>query len=774
MRRFQTYLYRLARLGRAAAGLCLLVVAVACSRTPLGEGQGSITLSLQLDETLNLKSSGFSPLNQDDVYVVDIINQQGDTVATYQDSRNIEVITLPEGVYTVSAYNKVETTEAYGFGRPMYAGSQSVTIKAGKNSPVGIICKLANVKVTVLDFEQAIKDNFSQYSLVVKPSYDYTGSDTLTFTQADVDGGQTGWIMPTDKGAFALIFRAANTQSPEKTQIYVRTIADAVPADYYRFSVKMDPMTDPSEGGSMFRLSVRTDVNEYEFPFGVMGHTRPIPVVSRADGGDIQDPLTTNVDSRDGNIRLNIHADASIKRLRVRHESGEVLLKYGLPGMVNLGGDNDMATDEAQRQPLAAVMTWQEGTVVGVTDTWVDFSPLLNTAQRDGVLLPEGNYALEVEVYDMDNQMVTQEVTLSVARDFATGGALSGQLRNGMPGVGAKYAYVTAQWIGSQVPAGLAFEYRVLGTGEDAWKRATVTEADIDTEGKSFVGLVSELEPETLYEVRPVGDGLSAGAVAVFQTEKLTALPNLDFEGGQYGSFDGASGVYDPNIPGQTRFWATGNPGGKYTVLGIGLDKNVTLPVTGSEARTGTSLWMTSYYVSKAGVTSLATGTIFSGTFGPITSAPTNSDAQRALVHYGQNYAARPLGLKGWYKYIPKTIDTDIDNKYPDLKGQSDKCKIYISLEAWGAGVTKRPANPVVVGYGELLSEATHGVPEQDNGYVPFEFKVTYTSTTVPDHIVMCATCSYLSDDFCGGAGSSLYIDDFELIWEPDKLTPFE
>lgn len=769
MIRFQTSIYRLARMGRAAAGLCMLVAAVACSRSPLGAGQGSITLSLQQDETLHLKS-GLTPLSEEEVYVVDIINEQGDTVATYQDSRNIEVITLPEGVYTVAAYNKVEPTEAYGFGRPRYAGSQAVTIKAGKNSPVGIICKLANVKVTVLDFEQEIKDNFPGYSLVVKPTYDYTGSDTLTFTQADADGGQTGWIMPTDKGSFVLIFRAANHQSPDKTQIYVRTIADAVPADYYRFTVKMDTQSDPSDGGSMFRLSVQTDVNEYEFPFGIMGHTRPIPVISREDGGDIQDPLTTNVDSRDGLIRLNVHADASIKRLRVRHESGDVLLKYGLPGMVNLGGDNDMATDEAQREPLAEVMTWKEGTVVGVTDTWIDLSPLMNTAKLDGVLLPEGNYEVEVEVYDMDNQMVSQTVTLSVARDFATGGAMSGQLLNGIPGVGAKYAYVTAQWIGSEIPTGLAFEYRVLGTGEDAWQKATVAEADIDSESKSFVGLITGLNPETIYEVRPVGDGLSAGAVAVFQTEKFVAIPNLDFEGGQYGSFDGASGVYDPNIPGQTRFWATGNPGGKYTVLGIGLDKNVTLPVTDAEARTGTALWMTSYYVSKAGVTSLATGTIFSGTFGPITSAPTNSDAQRALVHYGQSYAARPLGLKGWYKYIPKTIDTDIDNKYPDLKGQSDKCKIYISLEAWGAGVSTRPAKPVVVGYGELLSEATNGVPEQNNGYVPFEFKVTYTSTTVPDHIVMCATCSYLSDDFCGGAGSSLYIDDFELIWEPDKL----
>ncbi len=211
-------------------------------------------------------------------------------------------------------------------------------------------------------------------------------------------------------------------------------------------------------------------------------------------------------------------------------------------------------------------------------------------------------------------------------------------------------------------------------------------------------------------------------------------------------------------------------------MLGQGLDKNVTLPVMGSEAHTGTALWLTSYYVSKFGVNSLASGSIYSGTFGPISSAPMNTEAQRALVHYGRPYTARPLALRGWYKYLPKTINRDIDGKFSHLMGQEDKCKIYVSLEAWGSGVTDRPANPTVVGYGELLSGATPTdtpAAAANNGYVSFEFRIDYPEDMLgrrPDHIVMGATCSYLSDDFCGGEGSTLYIDDFELIWDPTEL----
>ncbi len=751
--------------------LACFVLLCGCSRSGLDVGEGAVSFSFTEDDAVRVKNgnAGLTDLH----YTVDIVDRQGDTVAHYDDYHTVQTIRLKEGVYTVYATASGEpSAETSAFGAPRYGGAETVTVRAGENTSVAMVCTLANVKVTVVDFEQDIKDNFPEYSLVIKPTEDYTGSDTLTFTQADADAGQIGWIDRTENGRFVLIFRAVNRQSTAKRQTYIRTITDAEPADFYRFTVKMNPVGNQSDGGAMFRLSVQTDTQEYEFPFGVKEHTQPVPTVGRTDGGNIREPLVTNVDTRDGVMRLDVHAAAGIRRLRIRHEDTKVLREYGLPGLVELGGDNDAAADEAQRAALAGILAWSDGSVVGQTDTWLDFSGLMNTAQVGGALLPEGIYTVDVEIYDFDNQLVTQRVTMSVARDFAAGTALEDVLVNGVPGVGAKYAYVTAQWLGSSTPAGLGFEYRAAGSGDDAWVKVSAASADIDEAQKSFRGLLTGLQPETTYEFRPVGDGLMPGVSAKFTTDVLTEVPNLDFEGGSTGSFDGANGVYDPNIPGQERFWATGNPGGKYTLFSMGLDKNVTLPVTGSEAHTGTALWMTSYYVSKAGVTSLAAGSVYSGTFGPIKSAPTSTTQQRALVHYGQPYAARPVGLKGWYKYIPQQINRDIDNKFPELQGQEDKCKIYISLEVWGSSVTSRPEKPIVVGYGELLSGATPTVAD-NNGYVPFEFRIEYDAGNLvrPDHIVMCATCSYLSDDFCGGEGSTLYIDDFELIWEPDQLS---
>lgn len=757
------------------ACLALLVQVTGCARSELGAGEGAISFSFEEDDAVRLKSPDAILPNVG--YTLDIVDQKGDTVAHYDDHRTVRSIKLREGVYTVHAEDNTETPETSKFGEPRYGGTQSVTVTAGQNTPVLMTCKLINVKVTVTEFEQEIKDNFPEYSLVIKPTEDYTGHDTLTFTQAEVDAGQVGWINQTRKGTFVLIFRAVNKQSPNKTQIYIRTIADAEPADFYRLAVTMNPIGDPSDGGAKFRLSVKTDTKEYEFPFGVKDHTRPVPVISRADGGSIREPLMTNVDLRNGQIRLNVHAAAGMQRLRIRHEDAAVLLKYGLPGMINLGGDSDMATDEAQRAGLSGVVTWGEGSIVGETDTWVDFSGLMNTAAVGGELLPEGIYTVDIEVYDFDNQLVTQTVNLSVARDFATGGALNTELVGGFPGVGAKYAYVTAKWLGSATPTGLGFQYRVMGSGDDAWQTVTVSSADIDEAQKSFRGYLSGLMPETFYEFRPVGDGLAPGSVAVFTTGGMTEVPNLGFEYGYEkttGSGLGkAENVWMVNIPGEAEYWGTGNAG---TKNGNALKVNVTSQET-SIVKNGKALKLESRLGSTFIGDVFAAGNLFSGYFEELFGMPsTNHETQKGYVHFGRPFTGRPLLLRGWYKYTSTPIDDATKGVAipSELHGQPDQCQIYISLENWGGAISrptgyKSPSleDATVVGYGEMH---TQGAVDMQ-GYEQFNIPITYKEDAPdPTHIVIVATSSRWGADFYGGSGSVLYIDDFELIWDPDEL----
>lgn len=755
--------YRTYRVGWIVC-MALLVQATGCSRSGLDAGEGALSFAFEEDGAVRVKSS--DGIRTDVGYTLDIVDRKGDTVAHYDDHRTVRSIKLKEGVYTVYAEDNTETPETSVFGEPRFGGSQSVTVTAGRHTPVLMTCKLINVKVQVVEFEQAIRDNFPEYSLVIKPTEDYTGRDTLTFTQAEADAGQAGWIDQTEKGTFVLIFRAVNQQSPEKRQVYIRTIADAEPADFYRFSVKMNPVGDPSDGGAMFRLSVKTDTKEYEFPFGVKDHTRPAPTVSRADGGSIREPVMTNVDLRNGLIRLNVHADAGIQRLRIRHEDPAVLLKYGLPGMITLGGENDMATDEAQRASLAGLVTWGEGSVVGETDTWIDFSGLMNTAAVEGALLPEGIYTVDIEVYDFDNQLVTQTVSLSVARDFATGGALSKELVGGLPGVGAKYAYVTAKWLGSDTPTGLGFQYRTLGSGDDAWVTAAVKAADIDVAQKSFRGLLTGLTPETFYEFRPVGDGLAPGSAAVFTTGEMTDISGMNF-GFDNWAKDGKN--WYPNEIAGYSYWATGNEG----VTMAGKSSNATpsaeVAIAGNGKQAARLESLENLKIIGIGVDHAA-GNLFTGSFS------TNMSNMRDSPKFGRPFTGRPLYLEGYFKYISQKITKQGgDNgstSHPDKVGMDDQCQIYISLEHWGTA-SSRPLSynmatlehSSVVGFAELHTVGETNMTDYVHFVLPIQYHPDKLNVEV-DHIVIVATTSRWGGDFCGGVGCVLYMDELDLGWE--------
>lgn len=89
-----------------------------------------------------------------------------------------------------------------------------------------------------------------------------------------------------------------------------------------------------------------------------------------------------------------------------------------------------------------------------------------------------------------------------------------------------------------------------------------------------------------------------------------------------------------------------------------------------------------------------------------------------------------------------------------------DFCTIYIRLENWG-GATERPADPKVIASATL--ETDQSIPN----YTQFDLTLDYTDeVTLPDHIVIVSSSSRYGEDFCGGPGSVLYVDQFELSFD--------
>ena len=68
--------------------------------------------------------------------------------------------------------------------------------------------------------------------------------------------------------------------------------------------------------------------------------------------------------------------------------------------------------------------------------------------------------------------------------------------------------------------------------------------------------------------------------------------------------------------------------------------------------------------------------------------------------------------------------------------------------------------DPSIIAYGRYaLSEST-------NGFIEFELPLEYRSERTPRYLVIVGSSSALGDYFTGGRGSTLWLDDFSLVYE--------
>lgn len=96
---------------------------------------------------------------------------------------NGQLVTIPSGKYKLEAAS-LETEPLAAWETPYYYGVKDFTVKISELTKVDLVCKLANVKVTV-GYDQDFLDKVDNPS--VKVYYDYSDPATATKYQADLD-----------------------------------------------------------------------------------------------------------------------------------------------------------------------------------------------------------------------------------------------------------------------------------------------------------------------------------------------------------------------------------------------------------------------------------------------------------------------------------------------------------------------------------------------------------------------------------------------------------
>ena len=293
----------------------------------------------------------------------------------------------------------------------------------------------------------------------------------------------------------------------------------------------------------------------------------------------------------------------------------------------------------------------------------------------------------------------------------------------------------------------LSFQYRQTGT--DSWTSVPAT-----LSGSSLSAEVTGLTPGVTYEYQAVAGSQASVKTATFTTESATALPNSSFENWQTLS-SSAMVLYGP---GEEMFWDSGNHGSAT------LSKNVTTPDETYKHSGRYSVKLQSQFVGVLGIGKFAAGNLFVGQY-------LRTDGTDGVLSFGRPFTSRPTKLKGYIKYNPGTVDYSSTSEL--AKGATDIGSIYIAIGDWSEPIEIRTKDKKlfdkndekIIAYGEWdLTGETQGT---DGGLLEFEIPLDYRSLDrIPSYLVLVASASKYGDYFTGSSGSTMWIDDLELIYE--------
>ncbi len=291
----------------------------------------------------------------------------------------------------------------------------------------------------------------------------------------------------------------------------------------------------------------------------------------------------------------------------------------------------------------------------------------------------------------------------------------------------------------------------------------TINELSLSSFAVADIGVGSEIDLTDPYTITVTAEdkSVTVWTLEAFVASETPQLVNSDFQLWHRVN----AGYFEPGESESTTIWGTGNPGGAI------IDKIATTPIEITNGNNAAHLeTLDNGALGQLVGTPITAATIYTGRFN---SDKIDLDNPRAAVELGTPFAGRPISFTFKYQYIPGAENKDREG---NLLSEGDKCDIYLFLEVREGNESRRLATGwfrsgelvdnlttinVELVYGALDSSFPPELVPED-GYVPEES----LDFIVPTHLSVLATSSYKGDQFSGAIGSTLIIDDLELVYD--------
>ncbi len=715
-----------------AAGLML---ATACSEEKFeGSGEGNIVLSTSVSTDMTVVSRAI----EDDIKagtMIWISRAEGGLVRRYNTLADVPTGAFPmlSGSYIAEAWAGDSVSASWD--KRYFKGYTEFAVKGGETSDVNILCKIANVAAEV-KYQDGLGNYLSDYTMTVghrRGSLDFTVEDAT-------DGRRAYYMMPSTDKNLTWTFKGTQLNGEPFEQEGV--IENALPGHLYVLNVTYTTQST-NVGGAIVTITIDDKVIEVNdnieliAPPSIAGYDFDIAKPLTAAKGEIGD-RTVFISSADEIVSV-------------------VLDSEELSGLDVMEGGTDVEIAAGSAAALAALEE------LGISCRYV--AAVVGNEQKEKSLfrinftenftntLADGEHTFVISATDSKGQTSAATLIFNVSDAPVVIVPVS-------PADYSSRKAILRGTVTKNDVESVGFRYRQAGVGEWQYIEGTPVSRALAM-GTEFYAELTDLVPGTNYEYKTVSDDFET-AVQTFATDSEPQLPNAGFE-----DWDTSGKAYLLYAPGGSMFWDSGNHGSTT----IGAKYNITMP--DSEVKHSGSY--SAKLASTKVVIKFAAGNLFAGKY--LETAGTNG-----VLGWGRSFNGRPKAMRVWVKYNPVSIDNvgSLPSDISVQKGDLDNGIVYIALvddttveygnEQWPC-VVKTASPPQlfdkdganVIAYGEkVFAEATPG-----NDLMEFTIPLDYKdSAKIPSNIILVASASRYGDYFTGGAGSTMWVDDIELIYE--------
>lgn len=736
---------------RSAVVVAAAALFTSCAmEVPFGEGgDGDLTIVTEIrgDVKVVTRAIGENELvSLKENCIVYIENSKG-VIKKYKGVDNIpQNIRLKTGQYVAEAWSGDSVSAS--FDKKFYRGYEKFEMAEGSNA-LTLKCNIANVLVSI--DPESLNVNLQD----MKVTFSHSRGE-LVFDSSNIDGETKGYFMMpnADKDLKYVIEGKKPDGSAYKKE---GVIAGVQRAHEYSMKITQDQSVI-TDGGAWVKITI-ADIPVIEDEVEIF----PAPAVNGVDYLIEDQIISTDRDFKD--VQVYVRGYFGLNSLIADYSSNFTGLTSGENILSNTVitslRDKGIIVERNESEDAASS---QESGKVKVDEVYITFTKSFLDA------LPASSDEYSVTFTATDAQGKRGSAVLRLANtedaiDYRPVAAVPVEGASlGLMAIRPTTATITGQVFDANA-ANYGIKYRKQGTTD--WRSASAETNTRASALKTYTATLTGLDPGTTYEYIAYCDGFDSKEAYTFTTESIFTIPNASFEDWSTYSAKTLLGTKNVTLPWsvgdkEASFWGSGNEGAATANMTL-TDKSTDMLHSGAYS---------ARLESKSAMGMLAAGNVFVGTY-------VRTDGTNGVLSLGREYnGSHPSRLRVWANYRPGSgvsIKSGNESFCPDgFAGGNDHGQIYMALTTEKVEIRTNPSNrklfnkdeECVLAYGEQTWTSSFG---PDGALQQIDIPIVYNDrakSNKPLYLVIVVSASKYGDYFSGAAGSVMYLDDFELIYE--------